>query len=122
MFIYLFGCVRFDCGTWGLSLQLMGSVVVAYRFSCPMARGILVPRPGIEPTSPALQGGVLTTRPPRKPQLFQLFLHYGFSPVICDLRHFGDPSKESGIGSLFSFGLVVYFIVVCTWIVIARFS
>ena len=31
-----------------------------------MAHEILVPRPGIEPMSPALQGGFLTTGPPRK--------------------------------------------------------
>ena len=32
------------------------------------ARGILTPRPGIEPTPPALEGEVLTTGPPGKPQ------------------------------------------------------
>ena len=31
-----------------------------------MAYGISVPRPGIEPTSPALEGGFLTTGPPGK--------------------------------------------------------
>ena len=30
------------------------------------ACGILVPRPGIEPTAPALEGEVLTTGPPGK--------------------------------------------------------
>ena len=39
--------------------------------SCPVATkwdlsGILVPRPGIEPMSPALEGGFLTTGPPGK--------------------------------------------------------
>ena len=38
-------------------------LVVARRLSCPAACGILVPRPGIEPTSPALEGGFLTTGP-----------------------------------------------------------
>ena len=33
---------------------------------CSVACGILVPRPGIKPTSPALQGGFLSTRPPEK--------------------------------------------------------
>ena len=37
-----------------------------WRFSCPVACGILVPWPGTEPVSPALAGGVLTTRPPGK--------------------------------------------------------
>ena len=31
-----------------------------------MAHGILVPRPGIKPTSPALEGGFLTLGPPGK--------------------------------------------------------
>ena len=37
------------------------SVVVALRLSCSAACGILVPRPRLEPTSPALQGGFLIT-------------------------------------------------------------
>ena len=31
------------------------------------ARGILAPWPGLEPTAPALEGGVLTTGPPGRP-------------------------------------------------------
>ena len=34
--------------------------------SCPPACGILVPRPGIKPTTFALEGGFLTTGPPGK--------------------------------------------------------
>ena len=34
----------------------MGSVVMAHRLSCPVVCGILVPQPGIKPTTPALQG------------------------------------------------------------------
>ena len=49
-------------------------MVVAHGFSCPEACGILVPRPGIKPMSPALAGGFLTTGPPgksaRPPQWF----------------------------------------------------
>ena len=33
-------------------------LVVAFWFSCPVTREIFVPRPGIKPTSPALEGGV----------------------------------------------------------------
>ena len=40
--------------------------MAASRLSCPEACGILVPRPGMEPTSPALEGGFLTTGPPEK--------------------------------------------------------
>ena len=36
------------------------------RLGCSVAYGILVPWPGIEPASPALQGGFLTTGPPGK--------------------------------------------------------
>ena len=45
--------------------------------SCGMACGILVPRPGIEPESPALEGGFLTTGPPGK-SLYVCFLCLGF--------------------------------------------
>lgn len=37
----------------------MGSVVAVYGLSCPMECGILVPSPGIEALSPALQGWIL---------------------------------------------------------------
>ena len=40
---------------------------------CPAACGILVPRPGIEPVSPALEGGFLTTGPPVKSQTLGFF-------------------------------------------------
>ena len=46
-----------------LALECVGSVIVLHRFSFP-AWGILVPRPGIEPMSPELAGGFLTTGPP----------------------------------------------------------
>ena len=72
-------CRIFHCGTQaslvvahGLhscnvqTLECAGSVVAACRLSCPTARGILVPQPGIEPASPALEGGFLTTGPPGK--------------------------------------------------------
>ena len=41
--------------------------------SCPVAWGILVPWPGAEPISPALEGGFLTTGPPGK-SLKDLFI------------------------------------------------
>ena len=37
--------------------------VVACRLNCPTACGILVPQPGIKPTSPALEAGLVTTGP-----------------------------------------------------------
>ena len=44
----------------------LSSVVVVYRLSCPLACGILVPWPGIEPVSPAMAGRFLSTGPPGK--------------------------------------------------------
>ena len=60
-----------NCGSQ--ALERVGSVVVACRLSCPVACGTLVPQPGIEPTSPALEGGFLTTGPPGK-SLIYLFI------------------------------------------------
>ena len=67
-----------SCGVWashcsGLSccgaqaLGYVSSTVVVHRLIRPVACGILVPRPGTEPMSPALAGGFLITGPPRKP-------------------------------------------------------
>ena len=43
-------------------------IVVACGLSCPTACGILVPGPGLEPASPALEGGFSSTGPPGKSQ------------------------------------------------------
>ena len=51
-----------SCGAW--SPERAGSVVVAHGLSCPTACGILVPLPGIESASPALEGEFVTTGPP----------------------------------------------------------
>ena len=42
----------------------VGSVVVVHGLSCPVACGIFILQPGMEPMSPALRGGFLTTGPP----------------------------------------------------------
>ena len=55
------------------SPESYGSQVVALGLSCPMACGILVPLPGIESMSLALEGGFITTGPPGKSLL--PFLH-----------------------------------------------
>ena len=66
-----------------------GSVVVAHRLSSCGSRAQLLrgmwdlPRPGLEPVSPALAGGFSTAAPPGKPinrVLFFVFL-WGFSSV-----------------------------------------
>ena len=48
------------------SLWCTDSLAVACRLSCSTACGILVPQPGIEPASPALQSRFLTSGPPGK--------------------------------------------------------
>ena len=45
------------------------------------ACGILAPQPGIEPACPVLEGEVLTTGPPAKPQLFKLNSLWNRSPA-----------------------------------------
>ena len=52
------------CGAQALGY--VGSAAVVQRLTCPGACGILVPRPGTEPMSPALAGGLLIAGPPRK--------------------------------------------------------
>ena len=91
--IYLFGCVGLNYGiqdlllhhvrsfgaAFALKLWHTGSAVVTHGLqgtqtsvavtrglSCSVECGILVPRPEIEPPSPALQGGFLATGPPGK--------------------------------------------------------
>ena len=55
------------------ALAHTGSVVAARGLSCHGACGLLVPQPGIELASPALEGGFLTTRPPAKSTATSLF-------------------------------------------------
>ena len=51
----------------GSLLQQVGfSPVVVHHLNCPSACGMLVPRPGIEPSSPASAGRLLTSDPPGK--------------------------------------------------------
>ena len=81
LFIYLFGCIRSYLWHTGSSLHHERSFVytdslvvvpgfssMALRLSCFMPCRILVPQPGLEPMSPALQGGFLTIGPPGNSQ------------------------------------------------------
>ena len=71
--LFLLQCAGFSsCGTCTSELQSTGSAVAVQGLRCLGARGILVPQPGIEPSSPALEDGFLTTGPPGKS-----FLHVG---------------------------------------------
>ena len=67
LFIYLFWAASgLGCGTWTLPSSTQVSLIAAHRLSCPMACAILVPQPGIELTSPGLQGRLFATGPPGK--------------------------------------------------------
>ena len=69
------------------------SLVVECELSCPEACGILVPPAGIEPMSPELEGGFLTTGTTREVPLPPIRLHVYlcidvlslFSPLECKL-------------------------------------
>ena len=76
------------CDAW--PPECVGSVVAA-QLSCPVACGILVPQPGIEPASPALEGGFLTTRPPGK-SLFD-FLIWTHSLLLVPVTDFWSPHE-----------------------------
>ena len=65
VFVAVFGIFHCDEQT-SLQLWCTGSIVEALWLSCPMACGIRVPQPGIEPASPALEGRFLITGPPGK--------------------------------------------------------
>ena len=66
---------------WSTGSRRAGSVIVAHGPSCSMAMWDL-PRPGLEPVSPALAGRFSTTAPPGKPQK-------------CELLRQATPPKES---------------------------
>ena len=55
-------------------LENAGSVAVVCGLSCPWAYGSLVPQPGIQPMSPALEDGFLTTGPPGKSHILSYFI------------------------------------------------
>ena len=56
--------------------------IAARGLSCPVVCGILVPRPEIEPMSPALEGGFFTTGLPEKSRfLFWNFILGNFKPT-----------------------------------------
>ena len=63
-----------SCSSWQrMGSRHSGSVVVTHGLSCPTARGILVPGPGIETVSLALAGGLPTTGVPGKLQRAVLY-------------------------------------------------
>ena len=75
-------CIMWDFhGSW--AAECVDAIVELSRASCPMACGILVLRPGVQPTSPALAGGFLTTEPPWKSEVEIFpFPNPGDPPII----------------------------------------
>ena len=73
-FLITFGgrpcCILVWCtgvSSWAMwTPEHTGSVVVVHGLRCPGKHGILVPQPGIKPTSSAFEGDLLTTGPPVK--------------------------------------------------------
>ena len=89
LFIYLFICLF-------IYFWLCRVLVVACGLSCSVACGILVPWLGIEPASPALKGGFLTTGPPGKSlNIFfniKIFLERGAPQLLF----WGIPERADG--------------------------
>ena len=84
------------CGTRALSLRRVSSVVVAHGLSCPSPCGILVPQPGIKPTSPALEGWFYTTGPPGKSLTSLVLLTFNWNwafPYITKVSNKSQWSK-----------------------------
>jgi hypothetical protein len=77
-----------DSGCRLQELWCVGSVVLVHGFGCPEACGILVPRPGIEPTSLALEGRFPTTGPPGQ----SLPLNLDSAPVKVPLLPLHEPT------------------------------
>ena len=69
------------CWVW---VAILWIFIVAQWLSCPAACGILVPWPGIEPASFAMEGGFLTTGPPGKSQK---------GNINYEIRHLMQPIK-----------------------------
>ena len=68
-----------------------GLFIAACGLSCPVAYEILVPRPGIEPTSPALEGGFLTTQLPGNPPSVQFSSVTQLCLTLCDPMNRSTP-------------------------------
>ena len=86
-------------GSFFLFFWLCWVLGVARRLSCPTECEILVPWTGIEPTSPALEGGLFTTESPEKSLKVKVLITQSCL-TLCDLmvRPWSSPSKNTGVG------------------------
>ena len=72
---FFLAALGLSCSTQDLLLQFMDFVTVVHGLSYAVACRILVQsQPGIKLAIPELQGGFLTTGPPRKSQSYLLYL------------------------------------------------
>ena len=89
LFIYLAalglsrGMQIFHCSPFSSCGTQADSVVALLGLSCSAACGILVPRPRIRPTFPALQGRFLTTETPRESRGVCIMLLLCHHQVLC---------------------------------------
>ena len=91
----------------------MGSVVVAHRLK--LLRSLWdLPGPGLEPLSPALAGGFLTTAPPEKPWILHIFIElfiYFYLPLaalgLCCCTQAFSSCGERGLLFLVVHGLLI---------------
>ena len=87
-------------------IEVSKLLVVAVGLSCPSACGILVPRPGIEPESPALEGRFFTAEPPENSShvhfinLFILFIYFWLCWVFVAVHGLSLIVVSGGYSSL----------------------
>ena len=73
-----------SCSTWSRALERRPSSCGAW---AQLLRGMWdLPRPGLEPLSPALAGGFLTTAPPGKPE--RPMFYRNIFIAICSLKKY----------------------------------
>ena len=90
------------CSTRALSLRRESSVVVVRGLSCPaVAREILVPQPGIEPTSPALGCRFFTTGPPGKS--LTMAFKCNFAPLVIYSYFVGSVEEQETVNIHFEY-------------------
>ena len=84
-------------------LQRLDPLVMVRGLSCCVACGLLVPWAGMEPESPALEGGALTTGPPGKSPSW--LFHLPLAPPLSGCPWNGRPAHlvPGPLGSLVPF-------------------
>ena len=100
LFYYYLVVSGLSCGT-RIFVAARGLFLVARRLICPAAFGILVPPPGIQPASPALEAGFFTTGPPAKSLAFQFLLHLADTALFANWRCCATLHLSKSVGAIF---------------------